>query len=58
MSDYGFVVLENIVTLLATAAIVLGLYAMGAGSAAMWGFLVLFNLNTKVTFKKTESDKK
>jgi hypothetical protein len=39
-------VAENIVTMAFTAAVVLGLYAMGAGAHAGWGFLLLINLNS------------
>ncbi len=39
--------IENMVTLAVCAAIVLGLYYMGAGGWSGAGFLVLFNLNTR-----------
>lgn len=35
---------ENCVTLAMTAAIVLGLFAMGAGSLCLFGFSLLLNL--------------
>ncbi len=41
----GWAIIENIVTLLVCAAIVLGLYAMGAGFWSFAGFAVLLNLN-------------
>lgn len=39
-------IIENILTLSLAAGLVLGLYAMGAGAHAGWGFLLLFNLNS------------
>jgi len=36
---------ENIATLILTAVLVLGLYAMGAGGLSLWGLLPLLNLN-------------
>ena len=38
-------IIENIATLAATTAIVLGLYAMGAGYLSVVGFICLLNLN-------------
>ena len=46
MDIYKMAIVENIVTLLVCAAIVLGLFYMGAGAHAGWGFLALLNLNT------------
>ncbi len=43
--------MENVVTLIVCGAIVLGLYAMGAGGWALWGLLLLFNLSTVRTTK-------
>lgn len=40
-----WVFIENIVTLAACAAIILGFYAMGAGLHSYWGLVVLGNLN-------------
>lgn len=37
---------ENIVTIVATATMVLGLYAMGAGLNALCAFVLLLNINT------------
>lgn len=37
---------ENCVTLLATAATIVGAYAFGAGDNAWWGLLLLLNINT------------
>jgi hypothetical protein len=36
---------ENIATVLGMVALILGLYAMGAGGWSFWGLLLLFNLN-------------
>lgn len=57
MSPYQLVVIENIVTVLAIAAIVLGLYAMGAGGWSGCGFLLLLNLST-YSEKRTQTDTK
>lgn len=38
-------VIENVATMIATAAIVLGLYYMGAGAWSFLGFLLLLNMN-------------
>lgn len=51
MTPFAWMVLENIVTLAATAAIVLGLYYMGAGGHSFWGLLLLLNITT---FTQTE----
>ena len=51
MSDFQWAILENIATVVATAALVLGLYAMGAGAHAGWGFLLLINMNTGLRIK-------
>jgi hypothetical protein len=45
-------ILENIATLIVSAALVLGLYWMGAGGWAGIGFAVLFNLNTFEQLRK------
>lgn len=37
---------ENIATVLATAAVVVGLYAMGAGGWAAGGLVLMMNINT------------
>lgn len=37
---------ENMVTLAVCGAVVIGLYAMGAGAWSFWGLVVLLNLNT------------
>lgn len=36
---------ENCITLLATAATIVGAYAFGAGGHAWWGLVLLLNLN-------------
>jgi hypothetical protein len=46
-------IIENIVTMVATAALVLGLYAMGAGGYAFFGLLLLTNINTSYQIKQT-----
>lgn len=38
-------IIENIATMAFTAAIVLGLYYMGAGWLSLSGFILLFNMN-------------
>ncbi len=38
-------ILENIATLVATAAIVIGLYWLGAGAWCFWGLALMVNLN-------------
>jgi membrane-bound ClpP family serine protease len=37
--------IENVATILGTTAIILGLYAMGAGGNCAWGALLMLNLN-------------
>jgi len=37
--------IENCVTVIATAALVLGAMALGAGGHSWWGLLLLLNLN-------------
>lgn len=44
--DVKWLVIENIVTILLTAAVVLGLYWMGAGGWSFLGLLFLINLNS------------
>ena len=48
--------IENIVTVIAITAIVLGLYAMGAGGFSAVGFILFFNLN--MSSRKTTTEKK
>ena len=38
-------ILENIVTMICTTILVLGLYAMGAGGWSLFGLLLLMNMN-------------
>jgi hypothetical protein len=45
-------IIENIVTMVATAALVLGLYSMGAGGYAFFGLLLLTNINTSYQSKE------
>jgi hypothetical protein len=45
-------IIENMVTVASTAALVLGLYAMGAGAHAGWGLILLININTSYQVKK------
>lgn len=42
---YRMAMIENMVTVVATAAFVLGLYWMGAGGWSAGGFLLLCNIN-------------
>lgn len=51
MTDFQFAILENITTVIATASVVLGLYAMGAGYMSLFGFAILLNLNTAIQVK-------
>jgi hypothetical protein len=51
--EVKWIVVENCVTVASTAALVLGLFYMGAGGHAGWGFLLLANLSTWSTTKKT-----
>lgn len=46
--------LENMVTVAASAATVLGLYWMGAGGWAAGGFLLMLNLNSGKVSLRTE----
>lgn len=46
MNIYTYVLINNVVTIIATVAIVLGLYAMGAGAASLWGLLLLLNIES------------
>lgn len=48
-------IVENCVTVVATAALVLGLYALGAGGWSAGGFLLLANLNLRVQPKPAAS---
>jgi hypothetical protein len=48
--------IENMVTIAATAALVLGLYWLGAGAHAGWGFLLLVNINTPSRVKAVSED--
>jgi len=41
--------LENMVTLICTAALVLGLYAMSGSWHSYWGLLMLLNINHRWT---------
>lgn len=38
--------IENCLTIIGTVALVLGLYALGAGGHAGWGFLLMANMNS------------
>ena len=38
--------IENMVTVVATAATIVGAYAFGAGHHAWWGLVILLNVNT------------
>lgn len=37
--------IENCVTMACSAAIVIGLYALGAGAHSFWGLSLLLNIN-------------
>lgn len=41
-----WIILENIATVTSTAVLVLGLYAMSSSYHALWGLVLLLNLNT------------
>lgn len=45
MSTYALMVLENCVTLLVTAAVIIGGLRYGAGGYAWLGLLILLNIN-------------
>lgn len=38
--------IENIITIAATVAVIVGAYAFGAGVNSWWGLVFLLNLNT------------
>jgi hypothetical protein len=46
MRVWRWVVIENIATIAGMVALILGLYAMGAGGWSLWGFVLLANLNS------------
>ena len=43
---------ENIATMAVTSATVIGLYYLGAGAHAGWGFLLMLNLNAPKSERK------
>lgn len=43
---YKWMVIENVITLIACGATMVGLYAFGAGAHSFWALLLLLNLNT------------
>ena len=51
MSSIGWAVLENIITLLAIAMIIVGVYAFGGGGYGFWALLLMANLNWSVRVK-------
>lgn len=52
MTGLKYALIENMVTIASTAALVLGLYAMGAGGWAAGGFVLLLNINTPTRVKQ------
>lgn len=36
---------ENCITIICTTALILGLYALGAGGHSFWAFVLLMNIN-------------
>lgn len=52
--------IENIVTILGTVALVLGLYWMSHSFHALWGLLLMLNINyaSKSNARKVESNQK
>lgn len=48
-------IIENMVTVASTTALVLGLYAMGAGGWSAGGLILLINLNTSYQVAKAAS---
>ena len=46
MSLYQLAILENIVTLLVIAAIIVGVYAFGGGGYGFWALVLMVNLNS------------
>lgn len=51
MTPFGWAILENIVTITAIAAIILGVYALGGGGYGFWALLLVCNLNSSVRVK-------
>ena len=41
----GWAYIENIITMLVMAAIILGVWAMGGGGWGFWSLVLLLNLN-------------
>jgi hypothetical protein len=54
MSSLKWAVLENIATVTAIAAIIIGVYALGGGGYGFWSLLLMFNLNSGVRVKGSE----
>lgn len=48
---------ENIITLICTASIVLGLFWFGAGGWSLWGLLLMLNMNNIKLKTCPEKDK-
>jgi hypothetical protein len=51
MSDNAWAMVENMVTIMVIAAIVLGVYALGGGGSGFWSLIMLSNLNTNIKLK-------
>jgi hypothetical protein len=49
MNNLRWAIIENIATLAAITAIILGVYAMGGGGYGFWSLVLLCNLNSGVS---------
>lgn len=43
---FVWAIVENIVTIIAMVCLIFGLFWFGAGGWSLWGFLLMFNLNS------------
>ncbi len=51
MNDTRWAILENIATLTAIAAIIIGVAAFGGGLYGFWALVLMTNLNTGIRIK-------
>lgn len=56
MSVYTWAIIENIVTLIVIATIIVGVYALGGGGYGFWALMLAFNLNSVSSPKKSKID--
>lgn len=52
MTNLHWAIAENMVTVTAIAAIIIGVYAFGGGGFGFWGLVLLCNLNSMSWSKK------